>query len=101
MKDSILDTVRKTAEGLHNAGLVDKQTMREFDALCLKPVKKLTPKQIKKLREREKISQPIFAQYLNTSSSTVKKWETGEKHPSGPSLKLLNLVERHGLEAIA
>ena len=80
MKKSVLETVHETAKGLHDAGLVDTQTMREFDAMCLTPVRELTPKQIQKLRRREKVSQPVFAKYLNTNPSTVKKWETGEKH---------------------
>lgn len=99
-RKSILETVHETAKGLHQEGLVDTQTMREFDALCLTPVKELTPTQIQKLRRREKVSQPVFAQYLNTSPSTVKKWETGEKHPRGTSLKLLNIVYHKGLRAI-
>jgi putative transcriptional regulator len=37
---------------------------------------------------------------LNTSLSTVQKWEIGEKHPSGPSLKLLSLLDRKGIEAL-
>jgi putative transcriptional regulator len=69
--------------------------------MCLTPIKEMTPKEIQKLRLREKVSQPVFAEYLNAAPSTVKKWETGEKHPRGPSLKLLNLVYRKGLKAIA
>jgi putative transcriptional regulator len=45
-----------------------------------------------KCRRREKLSQPVFAEYLNASASTIKKWETREKHPTGPALKLLNLT---------
>ncbi len=101
MRKTILEAVHETVEGLHEAGLVETQTMREFDAMCLTPVKELTPQQIQKLRVRERVSQPVFAKYLNAATSTVKKWETGEKHPRGTSLKLLNLVYRNGLKAIA
>ena len=101
MKKTVLETVHETVKGLHEAGLVGIQTMREFDAMCLTPVKELTPKQIQQLRKKEKVSQPVFAEYLNATPSTVKKWETGEKHPRGTALKLLNLVYRHGLKAIA
>lgn len=55
---------------------------------------------IKSLRERARLSQAVFAAVLNTSISTVQKWEIGDKKPSGPSLKLLNLIERKGLEAV-
>lgn len=61
----------------------------------------LSPKEIKRIRLREKVSQPVFAVYLNASPSTIKKWETGEKHPTGPTLKLLNLIEKKGLQALA
>ena len=98
---SLLDTVHETAAGLHKAGVMDAKTLREFDALCLPPVKHYTPAQIKRIRARIKASQAVFAAYLNTSPSTVQKWEQGQKKPNGPSLKLLNLVDRKGLEALA
>ncbi|MCH8945281.1 MAG: DNA-binding transcriptional regulator [Proteobacteria bacterium] len=101
MAKKILDTVHGTAKGLHKAGVMDIKTMHEFDALCLTPVKKLSATQIKRLRKRNKASQAVFAAYLNTSPSTVQKWEQGQKKPNGPSLKLLNLVQDKGLEALA
>jgi len=100
-ENSILASVRKTAAGLHKVGLVDKATMREFNALCLTPVEPLTPDEIRALREREQVSQPVFAHYLNVRKDAVSKWERGEKRPDGPSLKLLNLVKAKGLQAIA
>ena len=96
----ILDTVHRTATALRRAGAIDVQTMKEFDAHCLTPVKPLQPKDIQRLRLRLKTSQAVFAAYLNTSVSTVQKWETGEKRPSGAALKLLNVIERKGLEVI-
>ncbi len=101
MAKKILDTVHDTANGLHKAGVMDTKTMREFDALCLTPVKNLSAAQIKRLRMRNKASQAVFAAYLNTSPSTVQKWEQGQKKPNGPSLKLLNLVQQKGLEVLA
>ena len=101
MAKKILDTVHDTAKGLHKAGVMDTRTMREFDALCLTPVKSLSAAQIKRLRTRNKASQAVFAAYLNTSPSTVQKWEQGQKKPNGPSLKLLNLVQQKGLDALA
>lgn len=100
-ENGILVSVHKAAAGLHKAGLVDKATMREFDALCLTPVEPLTPEEIRELREREQVSQPVFAHYLNVRKDAVSKWERGEKRPDGPSLKLLNLVKAKGLRAIA
>lgn len=96
----MLQTAHDMACGLHEAGIIDATTMREFDAACLPPVKELSPTQIKRLRIREKVSQAVFAKFLNTSPSTVKQWEQGDKHPRGTSLKLLNLVEAKGLSIL-
>lgn len=93
MSRRILETVHKTAKGLHDTGLMEITTMHEFDALCLPPVKEYSAIQIKRLRVKSKASQSVFAAYLNTSLSTVQKWEQGKKKPNGPSLKLLNLVD--------
>jgi putative transcriptional regulator len=94
-------SVHETAEGLHNAGLLDKQTLRQFDAACLTPVRPLTPAQIRALREREGASQAVFARYLNVTTGLVSQWERGEKHPQGPSLKLLSLIAKNGLATVA
>jgi len=94
-------SVHETAEGLHNAGLLDKQTMRQFNAACLTPARPLTPAQIRALREREGASQAVFARYLNVTTGLVSQWERGEKRPQGPSLKLLSLVAKSGLAKVA
>lgn len=86
---------------LARAGAIDKQTLRDLDALCLPPVRDLSARQIRAIRNRTHMSQAVFAAVLNTSVSTVQKWEIGEKRPSGPSLKLLNVIERKGVEALA
>jgi len=100
MAKKILHAVHQMAKGLRKAGTMDTKTMREFDALCLPPVKEYSATQIKRLRTRNKASQAVFAAYLNTSPSTVQKWEQGQKKPNGPSLKLLNLVAQKGLEVL-
>jgi putative transcriptional regulator len=97
----LLAAVHETAQGLHGAGVMDKQTMRRFDVMCLTPVHALTPKQIRALRLREKASQAVFARYLNVTTGLVSQWERGEKHPRGPSLKLLTLIAKNGLQAVA
>lgn len=94
---TMLEVAHEMAKGLYEANVIDATTMREFDTLCLPPVKELSPIAIKKIRLREKVSQPVFAKCLNTSTSTIKQWEQGEKHPRGTSLKLLNLVAEKGL----
>jgi putative transcriptional regulator len=97
----VLASVHETASGLRKAGLIDKSTMREFDALCLTEVELLSPEEIRAIREREQVSQPVFALYLNVRKDAVSRWERGDKKPDGPSLKLLNLVKAKGLKAIA
>lgn len=100
MSKSILDTVHEAAQDLEELNLIDKVTMNEFDALCLPPVKKYSASAIKKIRLKYKVSQPVFAAYLNTSESPIKQWEQGVKHPRGISLKMLNIVEKQGLSVL-
>lgn len=93
--------IHETAAGLHRIGLVDKATMREFDASCLTAVEPLSAKQIVAIRRQAGVSQGVFAHYLNVRPKLVSEWERGEKRPSGPSLKLLAIVKSKGLDAIA
>ena len=88
------------ATDLHEVGLIDKRRMREFDALCLPPVRSLSARQIRAIRSRARMSQAVFAAVLNTSVSTVQKWEIGQKRPSGPSLKLLDVIDRKGIDVL-
>ena len=99
-KSRILEEMHETARGLHSAGIISKRRMGEFDALCRLDVHEMPPQKIKSLRKEAHLSQAVFAAVLNTSLSTVQKWEVGDKKPSGPSLKLLNLIERKGVEAV-
>lgn len=96
MKESILDVVHESAKDLYSVGAIDAITMKNYDAHCLPEVKKLSALEIKMIRLKEKLSQPVFALLLNTSVSTVKQWEQGDKRPSGLALKLLNLVAKNG-----
>lgn len=100
-KSKVMAAIHETVTDLHRIGLMDHKTMREFDMLCLTPVKAMTPSKIRALRTREKASQTVFAAYLNVTPGLVSKWERGEKHPQGASLKLLSLVERNGLDMVA
>lgn len=97
-KSLILDAMHETATGLHRAGVMDQITLREFDQLCLLPVEDLPPSAIKKIRQSSNVSQAVFASILNTSLSTVQKWEIGQKKPTGTALKLLHIVQERGLE---
>ena len=99
-RSEVAASVHEMIEGFHQAGLVDKQTLREFDASCLAPVEPLPPEEIRAIRERERVSQPVFARYLNVSKNLVSDWERGVKRPGGPALRLLTLVRNKGLRAI-
>ncbi len=99
-KSPIFDAVHETAADLHRLGFIDKRKMRQFDVLCLDPIPDYDSLKIRALRDQLQLSQSVFAAVINTSLSTVRKWEIGDKHPSGPSLKLLNLLDRKGLEAL-
>ncbi len=96
-KSAILDAVHETAKDLHEAGVMDKTTMREFDGLCLPPITKLQPDEIKQVRESAKVSQAVFSTILNISVYTVQKWESSDKKPTGTALKLLHMVKNKGL----
>ena len=99
-KSRLLGAVHETARDLHKIGFIDKRAMREYDMLCIEPVSAYSAEQIRSLRERYRLSQAVMASVLNTSLSTIQKWEIGDKRPAGPSLKLLSILDRKGLEAL-
>lgn len=96
----IIESLRGDLEALQEAGVIGKVTMREFDSICPPPVRAFEAADIKRLRESLKFSQPVFALHLHTTASTVRKWEQGETHPTGPALKLLNIIADKGLQAL-
>jgi len=89
----------ETMRDLHLAGAISKQTLRGFEAQAL-PLPTYTAETIRQLREKLHVSQGVFAAYLNSSLSTVQKWENGEKKPSGAALRLLSVIERRGLDVL-
>ncbi|HHC4148778.1 TPA: helix-turn-helix domain-containing protein [Klebsiella pneumoniae] len=99
-KSPAFEAIHSAASGLFSVGAIPQEKMRHFDESCLGSVAALQPIEIKALREQLNVSQPVFARYLNTSVSTVQKWETGAKRPSGMSLKLLSVVQKHGLKIL-
>lgn len=100
-RSDALAAIHETMEALHEVGAIDKQTMSDFDETCLTPVKTLAPEEIRALREREHLSQSVFARYLNVSKNLIFDWERGVKRPGGPALRLLTLIEKRGIQAIA
>lgn len=100
-KSEILAAIHENMSDLYEVGVIDKQTMREFDKACLTPIAPLSPEEIRQVREKAQISQTVFAHYLNVSKNLLSDWERGVKKPSGAALKLLTLVKNKGIEIIA
>ena len=97
----IIEEMRETALGLHAAGAIDKRRMMEHEAFYrANQVPQYTGENVKELRARLRVSQAALALIMNTSAATVRAWEAGAKKPGGPSCKLLELLERKGIEAL-
>lgn len=99
-RSDAFEAIHSSARALFKVGAINKATLRDFDASCLAVPGGMEPEQIKRIREQNHVSQPVFARFLNTSESTVQKWETGAKRPSGMALKLLAVVQKHGLKVL-
>lgn len=100
-KSKLMDVIHGTASDLHKSGVMDTQTMHKFDSMCLPKIKVFSAVQIVRLRRKNKVSQAVFAAYMNTTPSTIQNWEQGQKKPSRLALKLLNLIDRHGIDFLA
>ena len=100
-KSPAFEAIHSAAAGLYSVDAIAQETMRSFDETCISRVSDFQPGEIKALRDQLNVSQPVFARYLNTSVSTVQKWESGAKRPGGLALKLLTIVQKHGLDVLA
>lgn len=100
MRESVAESIMSTMRDFKKIGLVDDITMRNIENLCLPEVPEYTPEKIVLIRKKCKLSQAALASVFNISPSTVKKWEQGVKRPAGASKKLLDIMERKGLEAL-
>ncbi|EKP29194.1 DNA-binding protein [Klebsiella michiganensis] len=100
-KSPAFEAIHSAAAGLYSVDAIAQETMRSFDETCISRVSDFQPGEIKALRDQKNVSQPVFARYLNTRVSTVQKWESGAKRPGGLALKLLNIVQKHGLKVLA
>lgn len=100
-KSDAFEAIHFSAHSLFKVGAIDKATLRNFDESCFVVPEVINPEMIKEIREHNHVSQPVFARFLNTSESTIQKWESGAKRPSGMALKLLSVVQKHGLKVLA
>ena len=100
MRNSIAESITSTVKDLHKSGLVDDITMKNIEKLCIPEVQEYSPEKIVSIRKKFSLSQAALASIFNISPSTVQKWEQGNKKPAGASRKLLDIIERKGLEAL-
>jgi putative transcriptional regulator len=98
--NEILDIAHDMACDLFKAGAMDEITMRKVNALCLPPKRAFRPEDIRRIRKANHVSQTVFAAVLGIGKTTVQQWERGEKNPSGPAQRLLDLIDRKGLAVL-
>jgi putative transcriptional regulator len=103
--DGLTKTILATAKGLHKHGIMDnrtydKITKRHLGDAARSATQPLTATEIKALRAKAKLSQAVFADYLNVTVGYVSQLERGAARPTGPTLVLLNVIQRKGIEAI-
>lgn len=112
VEDDVLATAHGLATALHRVGALDTVNMRDMDRLCLPPRPDYGGPEIKRIRAATRMSQPVFARLLGVDKSAVAQWERGAKRPSGPALRLLEVLDpdkpdspvvqvRQGLEKVA
>lgn len=100
MRKSIADNIRNTVAGLYDQGVVDEVTMKNISSLCIPEIEEFKPEKIIAIREKNKLSQAVMGQVINVSPSTIRQWESGKKRPGGASKKLLDLMNRKGVEVL-
>ena len=96
----ILDIAHEMARDLFKVGAMDEITMRKINALCLPPKRSFKPEDIRRIRSANHVSQAVLAAILGIGKTTVQQWEQGQKTPSGPAERLLELIDRKGLAAL-
>ena len=99
MTNRALKEIHESMSDAYQVGIIDLKTMQKFDELCMIDSHPMRPDEIQYIRKNvAKVTQPEFAKLLSISPSTVAKWETGNKKPTGLALKVLNLIERKGID---
>lgn len=99
------EALLETAEGMHRIGVMDDETyeritVRHLGAKPLPAAQPIDAKEIRRMRQRAKMSQAAFARHLNLTTGYISQLERGTKQPKGPALALLNVIRRKGFEAI-
>jgi putative transcriptional regulator len=86
--------------GVLDASAHEKITLRHLGDTRAMAAEPISGEEIRSLRERARLSQAVFARYLNLTTGYVSQLERGTKRPTGPALALLNVIRRKGIEAI-
>lgn len=97
---NIQDTINDLAAGLYKAEIIEKKTLRNLIEEDLPMLHEFTGEEIQQLRKKQSLSQSVFAKYLNVSPAMIRGLEQGKRHAHGAILKLLNIVERHGINGL-
>jgi putative transcriptional regulator len=102
---SVAEALLETAEDLHRIGLMSdadyrKITVRHLGDKANFVAAPISPRQIRAIRDRANLSQAALASVLNMTPGYLSQLERGVKQPKGPSLALLNIIRRKGIEAI-
>jgi len=100
MRKSIAESITGTVRDLNKSGLIDDNTMKHIENICLPDIQEYSPEKIAAIRRKFGLSQDALAGIFNISPSTVRKWEQGSKKPAGASKKLLSIIERKGIDAV-
>lgn len=97
---NIQDTINGLAQSLYTAAIIDKKTLRNIIDEDLPVLHEFTGDEIQQLRNKQNLSQSVFAKYLNVSPAMIRSLEQGKRHAHGAILKLLNILEKHGINGL-
>ncbi len=89
----VLATAHGLAAALHRVGAMDELSMRDMDRLCLPPRPDYGGSEVRRIRAATRMSQPVFARLLGVDKSAVAQWERDARRPSGPALRLLEVLD--------
>jgi putative transcriptional regulator len=101
----VAEAILEVADDMHRIGIMgdadyNKITMRHLGKARMATAEPIAAEDIRKMRQRARMSQAVFARHLNVTTGYVSQLERGVKRPTGAALTLLNVIRRKGMEAI-
>jgi putative transcriptional regulator len=102
LTEELLETAQEMrAIGLMSKAAHEKITMRHLgEGIAASPAVVPSGEEIRAMREKAHLSQAVFAHCLKLTVGYVSQLERGAKRPTGPTLVLLDVIRRKGIEAI-